>query len=64
MISDLDIWRAAKLVIQSEGVEAEAHAALMAARFASWGDPDGESLWLRIRTAIRQLEAGPSGIPN
>jgi len=28
------------------------------------GDPEGESVWLRIRQAIIEMQAAPAGNPN
>jgi hypothetical protein len=63
-ISDPDILREAQMMIREHGVEAELEACRMADRFLGWGDRDGQLRWLRIRNAIRELEAGPSGMPN
>jgi|HubBroStandDraft_4_1064222.scaffolds.fasta_scaffold2567111_1 hypothetical protein len=49
MISDLDIWRAANLVIRQHGADAEIVAAQRADELLEQGDRDGQLLWLRIR---------------
>src|ERR1700746_935613 len=52
MISDLDIWRAANLLIRQHGTDAELEAAKRADLMLERGDLDGQSLWRRIRRAI------------
>ena len=75
MISDLDIWRAANLLIREHGGEAEIEAAgradLMRAALVGGrldrrsklerGDLDGLAVWKRIRRAVVELQAPPSG---
>jgi hypothetical protein len=64
MISDLDIWRAANLLISQHGGWAELEACRLADLMLDRGDRDGELLWLRIRRAIAELQAPPAGPPN
>jgi hypothetical protein len=64
MIPDLDIWRAATLLIQQQGDEAEIVAAQRADLMLDRGDRDGQLVWLRIRRAITELQATPSGPAN
>ena len=52
MISDLDIWRAANLLIQRHGADAEIEAAKRADQMLERGDLDGQVVWKRIRRAI------------
>ena len=52
MISDLDIWRAANLLIQRHGEDAEIEAAKRADQMLERGDLDGQVVWKRIRRAI------------
>ena len=61
MISDLDIYRAANLVISRHGPDALVEAARMVDRMLELGDPDGQAVWRRIRRAIEALKASPSG---
>ncbi len=61
VITDLDVWRAANLMIKEHGVEAEIEACRMADRLMSWGDNEGQRTWLRIKRAIVELQAGPDG---
>ncbi len=64
MISDLDIWRAANLLISRHGDQAELEACRLADLMLDRGDRDGELLWLRIRRAIAELQGPPAGPPN
>jgi hypothetical protein len=64
MISDLDIWRAANLLISQHGDQAELEACRLADLMLDRGDRDGELLWLRIRRTIAELQAPPAGPPN
>ena len=61
MISDLDIWRAANLLIRQHGEDAELEAAKRADLMLERGDLDGQSLWRRVRRAIVELQAPPVG---
>ena len=61
IISDLDIWRAAHLLIRQHGTDAELEAAKRADLMLERGDLDGQSLWRRIRRAIVELQAPPVG---
>jgi hypothetical protein len=56
VISDTDVWRAAHLTIQLHGESAVDHAGRKALERSDDGDNDGMALWLRIRTAIQQLQ--------
>jgi hypothetical protein len=64
MISELDIWRAATLLIRKHGADAELEAAKRADLMLDRGDPDGQLVWFRIRRAIVELQATPVGRPN
>ena len=64
MIPDRDIWRAANLLIRKHGTDAEIVAARRADDLAERGDHDGKSVWLRIRRAVVEMQAGPAGKPN
>jgi hypothetical protein len=61
MIPDIDIWRAANLVIQQHGDDAEIVAAQRADELLDRGDCDGQLVWLRIRRAVAELTAAPTG---
>lgn len=64
VISDLDIWRAAILLIRRHGVDAELEAARLADLKLDRGDVDGQRVWRRIIRAIEALRAPPSGRLN
>ncbi len=61
MVSDLDIWRAANLLIRGHGENAELEAAERADLMLNRGDDEGREVWQRISRAIEQLGASPSG---
>jgi hypothetical protein len=61
MIPDLDIWRAANLLIAEHGEAAEIVAAQRADDMLDLGDRDGQLVWLRIRRAVAELLAVPTG---
>lgn len=60
MISDLDIYRAANLLIDRHGADALIEAARMIDRMLEHGDMEGRTVWRRIRRAIEVLQAPPS----
>ncbi len=61
-VSDLDIYRSAKLLVKQHGKEAPIHAALNADAMLDKGDLDGQRVWLRIVKAVEELlETRPSG---
>ncbi len=64
MISDLNIYRAANLVIERHGADALIEAARMIDRMLDHGDPEGQRVWQRIRRAIETLQAPASGSPH
>ena len=57
MTSELDIYRAANLVIKHHGADAIIEAARMVDRMLDLGDLDGRDVWRRIRRAIELLQA-------
>ena len=61
MTPDIDIWRAANLLMKQHGENAEIVAAQRADLMLERGDRDGRLVWLRIRRAIAELQAAPSG---
>ncbi len=63
-ILDLDIWRAAYLLIGQHGAEAELEAAKRADLMLDRGDLEGQTLWRRIRRAIVEVQALATGPPN
>jgi hypothetical protein len=61
MVSDLDIYRAATMLIMRHGGEAVIEAAKMIDTMLDHGDMEGRAVWLRIKQAIVDLQAQPSG---
>jgi hypothetical protein len=61
MTPDIDIWRAANRLIKQHGENAEIVAAQRADLMLERGDPEGRLIWLRIKRAIAELQAAPSG---
>jgi hypothetical protein len=61
MVSEIDIWRAANLLIQRHGTDAEIEAAKRADQMLERGDLDGNTVWKWIRRAIIALQAPASG---
>jgi len=64
MISDIDIWRAANLLIRRHGSDAETEAGWHADQMLERGDLDGTAVWKRIRRAIVALQASAKGPLN
>jgi hypothetical protein len=61
VISEREIWEAAKLLISQHGDAAEIEAARQADLMLDRGDREEQVVWLRIRRAIVQLQAPPTG---
>ncbi len=61
MTLDIDIWRAANLIMKQHGENAEILAAQRADLMLERGDREGRFVWLRIRRAIAELQAAPTG---
>jgi hypothetical protein len=64
MIPNRDIWRAANLLIREHKTEAELVAARRADEMLERGDREGQLVWLRIKRAIVELQAMPTGKSN
>ena len=60
-INELDVWRAANLLIRQHGENAEIVAAQRADELSEREDYAGSSVWLRIMRAIGKLQAKPTG---
>jgi hypothetical protein len=60
MVSNLDIWRAANLLIRRHGGDVELEAARLQDLMLDRGDDDGRLVWARIRRAIEALQAPTS----
>jgi hypothetical protein len=61
MIHELDIYRAANLLIDRHGGDALIEAARMIDRMLERGDPEGRQVWKRIKGAIEALQATQGG---
>ena len=55
MISDLDIFRSASLLVKQHGEDAPIHAAMRADAMLEAGDLDGYAVWKRILRAVEEL---------
>ncbi len=55
MTSDLDIYRAAKLLVDKHGDEAPIHAVMRADGRLAAGDMHGRATWLRVLAAVKEL---------
>jgi len=56
MIPDLDLYRAANVIIKQYGEDAPIHAAMRADATLKAGDPDGYAVWKRILRAVGELQ--------
>ena len=67
MIPEIDIWRAATLMLKRYGEKALEESAIRADQLAADGDHDGAATWRRITAAVEQLAnnvpPGPPGPP-
>jgi hypothetical protein len=54
------VWRAAKMLIERHGEEANLVASIRADQMAEEGDAEGETVWRLIRQAIIDLQARPA----
>ncbi len=64
MISDLGIWRSARLLVKRHGDDPPIEAAMRADAMLEKGDLDGYATWKRVVKAIeelRRVEPGPGG---
>jgi hypothetical protein len=55
VISEIDIWRVANLMLKRYGAAAQVESARRAAELAAARDTIGVAIWLRVVDAIRQL---------
>lgn len=60
MASDVDIWRAAHLLITQQGKDAEFVAKRRAYESMEREDHEGGEFWLLIRRAVAELQAQPN----
>jgi len=56
MMTEIDIWRAAYLMLWWYGKTAQEESARRADEFAADGDPAGEACWRKVIDAISMLE--------
>jgi len=56
MTDALDIYRAAKLVIDRHGEDAPLYAAARTAVLAGEGDTEGAAIWRRITAAVEEVQ--------
>jgi hypothetical protein len=61
MVSDLDIWRAANILVQEHGEEAAIIAAQRADELLAKGDVEGQIVWKRIVRAVAELQKRKPG---
>jgi hypothetical protein len=65
MIPEIDIWRAASLMLKRYGEKALEESAARADELFAEQDHDGGAVWRRIIDAVRQLaNTKPSGRPH
>ena len=65
VIPEIDIWRAANLMLKRYGEKALDESATRAVELAADGDHDGAATWRRITSAVEQLASNkPSGPPH
>ena len=55
VIPEIDIWRAAQLMLKRYGDKALDESAARADELATFGDQDGATTWRRISDAVAQL---------
>ena len=60
-VSELDVFRSAKLLVDQHGAEAPIEAALHFDAMLENGDLDGQRAWLRILAAVNELLDTRSG---
>jgi hypothetical protein len=61
MVSKLNIYRAANLLIVRHGTDAMIEAAKKIDAMLDHGDLEGRAVWLSIKQAIDDLQAPPTG---
>ena len=64
MLSDLDIYRAAHLMMHEHGSDAELEAATLADRMLRRGDRDELLTWFRIWRTIAVMRQVRAGLPR
>ncbi len=61
MISDIDIYRSANLLVKQHSDDAPIHAAMRADAMLEVGDLDGLAVWRRILRAVEELQRANAG---
>ncbi len=56
MTPDLDIYRAASVILKQYGEKARLHATMRADAMREAGDPDGSAMWKRILRVVEDLQ--------
>lgn len=56
MVADIDIYRAANILIEQHGVTAHIAAAQRIDELDGQGDLDGVAVWRRIKRAVQELQ--------
>jgi hypothetical protein len=64
MLSDVDIYRAAHLMMHEYGNNAECEAARCVDRLLGCGNRDELLNWFRIGRTIAVMRQAPTGLPN
>jgi len=54
-ISEIDIYRTAKIIVDGCGEDAVILASIKADKFLAIGDLDGHRVWLRVKKAMEEL---------
>jgi hypothetical protein len=55
VIPEIDIWRAAQLMLKRYGDQAEAESTARAGELEAAGDHEGAAVWRRITSAVIEL---------
>jgi len=64
MLSDIDIYRAAHLMMHSHGCDAELEAARYSDRMLKRGNRNEVLTWFRIWRTIALMRQAPAGLPH
>ncbi len=56
MVTQIDMYRSATLLMKQHGKDAARHVAMRADTLLEAGDMEGRRVWLSIREAIKELE--------
>ncbi len=62
MISDLDIYRSANLLVKRHGEDAPIEAAMRADAMLESGDLEGCAVWKRVLRAVEELQGTVPGL--